>query len=94
MQGPNGCGACTGHDCIVDRKGIRFKVLCYRKKYSTLLNSVALELSDKKMKGVDFETLWFTDEGPEDVARTVAAYYGIREYQGKRTRGLYYRVVE
>ena len=94
MQGPNGCGNCTGHDCIVDRKGISFKVLCYRKKYSTLLNSVALELSDKKMKGVDFETLWFTDEGPEDVARTVAAYYGIREYQGKRTRGLYYRVVE
>ncbi|MBR2671778.1 MAG: U32 family peptidase [Oscillospiraceae bacterium] len=94
MQGEKGCGNCSGHEYLVDRMGISFKVLCYKRKYSTLLNSVPLELSDKKMKGVDFETLWFTDESPEDVAKTVAAYYGIRQYQGKRTRGLYYREVE
>ena len=93
VQGERGCGACTGRSELVDRMGVKFPTLCDRKRYTTLLNSVPLNLSDEPIRGVDFITLYFTLETREEceqIARDFAAHSAPK---GERTRGLYYRTL-
>ena len=64
-----------------------------RKRYTTLLNSVPLNLSDEPIRDVDFITLYFTLETREEceqIARDFAAHSAPKD---ERTRGLYYRTL-
>ena len=87
------CRKCTGR--LVDRKGAEFPVLCRKNQgYFEVLNSEILWLADKLDDfNVDFITLAFTDETPKQAAQTVEAYKKGLGFDGKMTRGLYYRGV-
>lgn len=61
-RGQKGCFGCDGQRSLTDRRGIDFPLLCSGRRYSTLLNSRPLVLSDKSISGIDFMTLYFTAE--------------------------------
>ena len=88
---PGGCGPCDGRPHLVDRTHRRFPVLCQGKQYSVLLNSVPLVLSDKTIRGMDFMTLYFTIESPEQCDAVLHAYQTHAVPQQPRTGGLYFR---
>ncbi len=89
-----GCQSCTGR--LVDRTGAEFKIACHKSLgYYELLNSHTLKLSDKQGDfNLDFMTLYFTDESPEQVAAVLDSYRCGEKPTGEFTRGLYYRGVE
>ena len=91
---PNGCQRCDGNPHLTDRTRRRFPVLCQRKQYSVLLNSVPLMLSDKTIRGVDFLTLYFTIETPEQCDAVLHAYQTHAVPQQPRTGGLYFRTLK
>ena len=93
VQGERGCGACSGRSELTDRMGVKFPTLCSRRRYTTLLNSVPLNLSDERICDVDFITLYFTVE-PADACRRAAQDFAAHAAPaGERTRGLYYRTL-
>ena len=94
MQGPNGCGDCDGRRRLRDRKGVEFTVLCAERRCATLLNSVPLYLSDKRIGGVDFHTFWFTTETAEEARAVLAAYRSRVAPPAAHTNGLYFREIE
>ncbi len=61
-QSVDGCGKCKGVSSLTDRKGERFTLLCRDKRYTELLNCVAVYVGDKERRGVDFSLLYFTTE--------------------------------
>ncbi|MBQ2792227.1 MAG: U32 family peptidase [Oscillospiraceae bacterium] len=96
-----GCRGCRGFRVMKDRRGNPFVVDCSRrhdggaKGGAQVYNFLPLYLADRlrETRGLDFLTLYFTDETPDEAARI------LQEYQtgGKReniTRGLYYRRVK
>ena len=96
-----GCRGCRGFRVMKDRRGNPFVVDCSRRHDAgtvggaQVYNFLPLYLADRlpETRGLDFLTLYFTDESPEDACRI------LQEYQsgGKReniTRGLYYRRVK
>lgn len=93
-QGPKGCGTCDGHPQLVDRKQVTFPLLCHRRQYTTLLNSVPLYLADQDVHGVDFVTLYFTLEDASTCQSTFEAYRLHLPFDGARTRGLYFRALK
>ena len=87
----SGCGNCTGKTYLTDRKGIDFPVLCRNKNYSVLLNSVPMYIGDKILPPLDFVTLYFTIETPEQCREIYEAFLKKETIKGKKTNGLYYR---
>ncbi len=91
VRGRNGCGGCDGRRELTDRRGVKFPVLCRDRRFGTLLNSVPLHIAEKPLPPLDFLTLWFTVETPEE-ARQVRREYEERVRSEKpRTGGLYFR---
>lgn len=90
-----GCAKCGGMSVISDRKGINFTLMCDRRQYTELLNSEPLILSDKQMDlgGADFMTFYFTKEDKKTRERIFSVYENGEKFEGKYTRGLYYRGV-
>ncbi len=58
----NDCAHCDGRAVLTDRLGIEFPMICTEKQYQTLYNSRSLWAADKGEFGIDFMTLYFTDE--------------------------------
>ncbi len=91
MQGKKGCGSCDGRRQLTDRQGEKLTVLCHRKQYSSLLNPVPLYVSDRDLRGLDFQLAYFTTEDAR-TCRSVAARMAAGEpFESKRTLGPYYR---
>ena len=86
-----GCAECRGRGELTDRKGVRFPVECGEKKYSTLLNSVPLDISGRDAGGADYLVLWFTRESADECAAAAEAFAGGNSAGGEHTGGLYYR---
>ncbi len=93
VQGERGCGACSGRSELTDRMGKKFPTLCDRKRYTTLLNAVPLNLSDEQFPEVDFVTLYFTIETAAECRRITQDFAAHSAPEGDRTRGLYYRTL-
>lgn len=89
-----GCKNCTGE--LIDRTGAKFPVLCHKNLgYYELLNSQTMKLSHRLDDfGLDFVTLYFTTESPEDTARVLLSYINEESPKGDYTKGLYYRGIE
>ena len=90
-RGQKGCFGCNGQRMLTDRKGIDFPLLCSGGRYSTLLNSRPLVLSDKSIPGIDFMTLYFTFESAEKCREIFDAYKKSAILPGEKTGGLYFR---
>lgn len=86
--GGEGCG-----ECIKDRQGNDIAVMCGGNSVE-LLNPDTLILSDKPdvLRKFDFVVLKFTTE--TDVGAVLRMYQGSEKYEGKLTRGLYFRGAE
>ncbi|MCL2433097.1 MAG: U32 family peptidase, partial [Clostridia bacterium] len=84
-----GCGDCMGHGQIQDRRHTAFPILCHHKRYASLLNSVPLYMADKPPEGIDFITLYFTVETPEQCRTVVERFLRKEPCPTPFTRGLY-----
>ena len=86
------CRECVGGGFITDRMGIKFPVRC-RMGYSEMLNCVPIWLADKLelTHGLDFITLYFTDESAERARYVIDAYLNGCASDTKYTGGLYLR---
>lgn len=93
-QGKDGCGACDGRPHLTDRMGIRFPLLCHRRAYATLLNSVPLSLAGETARGVDFITLRYTIETAAECRRVAECFMEGKPLDTPRTRGLYHRALQ
>lgn len=92
-RGKNGCGACDGRPHLTDRKGVDFPLLCHERRYTTLLNSVPLWTANKPLRGVDFVTLYFTNESAAQVRAVTQAHIAGENPSFAHTYGLYGRTV-
>lgn len=97
----SGCRGCRGFRVMRDRRQTPFVVDCQNRRDggktygAQLYNHLPLYLADrlKECRGLDFLTLYFTDESPQQAADILKEYL----HGGKRegiTRGLYYRRVK
>ncbi|MBE6899706.1 MAG: U32 family peptidase [Ruminococcaceae bacterium] len=86
-----GCKNCPGKGKIKDRMGKEFTYLCFEKKFGTLLNSVPLYIADKDFSGIDFMTLWFTAETPENCRKIYDMFVNKTPADFEKTNGLYFR---
>jgi len=86
-----GCGGCNGSPTLTDRKNVAFPILCENRRYSTLYNSVPLDISGRDMRGFDFLLLSFTTESREECARVTDAFVRGDKPEEPHTTGLYYK---
>lgn len=86
----NACGNCTGKGILKDRKGMEFLISCDNREYTTLYNSVPLYLGDKPCH-VDYWTLQFTTESPEECAEIARGFMKGEKPKFNRTCGLFER---
>lgn len=91
LQGRNGCEGCSGKGSLTDRMGEKFKVLCEKKQYSVLYNTVPLYLGDKAVRGLSFSLLKFTDESPAQAEKIIHAFTVKGSLDGRKTAGLFER---
>lgn len=71
-----GCGSCNGRPMLTDRKDAAFPIVCQKRRYSTLYNSVPLYIADKPLPPLDFYGVYLTVETKEealDLIRSVKA---------------------
>lgn len=87
----SGCGKCSGSTVLTDRKGIDFPVLCYKKSFSVLHNSVPMYIGDKNLSMLDFATLYFTVENAEECRCIYEAFTLRKNIPGSKTNGLFSR---
>lgn len=88
------CTTCNGHPVLADRRGVTFPLLCHRKAYTTLLNSIPLYIADKQIDGVDHLILYFTDEQSATCGRIIQMFLENATPDFERTNGLYYRSLQ
>ena len=88
-----GCNACNGSGSITDRYGNLFPIECWRKKTSSLLNSVPLYIGDKSIPKSDITIYWFTNEEQKDIKHVLDCSQNNSKPDFNRTTGLYYREV-
>ena len=91
QKSDKGCGDCTGFTYLTDRKGIDFPLICHKKEYSVLHNSVPVYLGNKQILNIDFKLLYFTQESKSDCEEI---YRNVKEHKdipGKKTNGLFTR---
>ncbi|NMP37381.1 MAG: U32 family peptidase [Clostridiales bacterium] len=91
VQKSAACASCSGTEALTDRRGTDFTVLCSDKKYSSLLNSVPLCVSDKDLTGLDFVTLYFTTESAQRCKYIADCFASCVVPDFERTNGLYFR---
>ena len=91
LKKPSGCKNCPGKGKIKDRMGKEFTYLCFEKKFGTLLNSVPLYVADKDFSGIDFMTLYFTTESPENCEKIYDMFKNKVPADFEKTNGLYFR---
>ncbi len=91
LKKTSGCKNCPGKGKIKDRMGKEFTYLCFEKKFGTLLNSVPLYVADKDFSGIDFMTLWFTTENPENCKKIYEMFSEKTPADFDKTNGLYFR---
>ncbi|MBR5311126.1 MAG: U32 family peptidase [Oscillospiraceae bacterium] len=87
----SGCKNCPGKGKIKDRMGKEFTYSCFEKKFGTLLNSVPLYVADKDFSGIDFMTLWFTEEPPAQCEKIYNMFKEKSPADFDKTNGLYFR---
>lgn len=89
-----GCKKCS-HE-LIDRTGARFPILCHKNLgYYELLNSQTMKLPNRLDDfNLDFVTLYFTQESPEEAQRVLLSYAQRETPKGEYTKGLYYRGIE
>ena len=87
-----GCEKCK--KIIFDRTGRANKIVCHG-NYTEILNAQALYLADRleDLKNISFITLYFTDEGPDEIKKIIDEYRFGYSSKNNITRGLYYRGV-
>lgn len=85
------CNKCKGF--LTDRTGRKFQIKCEKNwGYTEVLNCDTLWLGDKVRElDADFVTLKFSKESPQEVANILQKFLNGDSYNGKFTRGLYYR---
>ncbi len=91
VQAAVGCVACGGNGELVDRKQVTFPVECGKKHFSTLLNSVDLDIAGKDIIGLDYQLLYFTREKTEDIIAITKRFQLGQKPDAPHTNGLYYR---
>lgn len=96
---PRGCLNCQEPPLLRDRKDASFPVQCTRTsgyRYTEILNSVPLSLSDRKREihGQDFVVLRFTVESSVEIKWVIQGFLAGEKPQEHYTRGLYYRGLE
>ena len=86
------CKDCDKNNKITDRLGTEFPVRC-RMGYSELLNSVPVWVLDKgeKLKGLDFQILYFTTEDKNRVSEVISSARNSLSPDCKYTRGMFFR---
>ena len=84
-----GCEKCK--KIIFDRTGRANKIVCHG-NYTEILNAQALYLADRleDLKNISFITLYFTDEGPDEIKKIIDEYRFGYSSKDNITRGLYY----
>ena len=87
-----GCEKCK--KIIFDRTGRANKIVCHG-NYTEILNAQALYLADRleDLKNISFITLYFTDEGPDEIKKIIDECRFGYSSKDNITRGLYYRGV-
>lgn len=93
-RGFHGCGNCSGHPVVTDRMGRTFPLVCHDRRYTTMLNSVPLYVAEKPLPPLDFYTVAFTTESPEQCKEL---WNRIRMHLppgGEHTTGIYYRTLQ
>ncbi len=90
LRGESGCGSCKGGGVIIDRLNNSFELVCEKRRYSTLLNSVPLCISDKEIKA-DFIILYFNNENEAEIKNIAQLFKNKCAPDFKRTNGLYFR---
>ncbi len=93
---PQGCLNCQEPPLLRDRKDACFPVQCTRApgyRYTEILNSVPLSLSDRKREihNQDFVVLRFSVENPVETQQAIQQFIHGEKPQKNYTRGLYYR---
>ena len=89
-----GCRGCDGRPHLTDKTGANFTILCHKRRFQTVLNSVPLHLGGKSQAKSDFRLLSFTVEAPEECRRIYGEILSDEAAKGPRTGGLYYRVLQ
>lgn len=87
----SGCENCNGKSYLTDRKSIQFPLLCHNKEFTTLHNSVPLYIGDRKLKALDFATLYFTVESKEECGRIFKIALRNGTINGQKTKGIFGR---
>lgn len=89
------CAECGGKKYLVDRKNIRFRILCTPGRYTEILNSAPLYLADRltEFKKFSYGVLYFTSESREECTAIIDQYRFGASPNENFTRGLYYRNV-
>lgn len=89
-----GCAECMKHGTLTDRKGYKFPVKCSPYPCVEILNPIPIYLGDRTNEiKTDFIHFYFTDESKNEVEKIINMFDTGAEYNGKYTRGLYYRGV-
>ncbi len=70
---------------------VDFPVECTDRKFSSLLNCVPLNISERDLSAFDFSLLWFTREDKQGVKKVLDDFRLGRKTDKARTSGLYYR---
>ncbi|HHU85090.1 MAG TPA: U32 family peptidase [Clostridiales bacterium] len=86
-----GCDGCTGTTEITDRMGINFPLICRNKKYSILLNSLPLDVTDRDIQNIDFRVLYFTIESKSECRNIYLNAKNCVKNDIKSTNGLLFR---
>lgn len=87
----SGCGKCGEKGELTDRTGAIFPVECGEKRFSTMLNSIELDIADKEISGIDYNLLYFTRESAVDAKRVVTRFVHGEKADKPHTGGLYFR---
>ncbi|MBQ2818921.1 MAG: U32 family peptidase [Clostridia bacterium] len=87
----SGCEKCGEKGALTDRTGTVFPVECGEKRYSTLLNSIELDIADKEISGIDYNLLYFTRESAVDAKRVIERFVKAEKADKPHTGGLYFR---
>ena len=88
------CSKCDGHPHLTDKTGADFDILCHKRRFQTILNSVPLHIGGKSQAKCDYKLLWFTTETQEERERIFGEIRDNRESKYPRTGGLYYRELQ
>ncbi len=91
LQKKEGCKGCTGIGKMTDRMNVEFTLLCNKKRYTTMLNSLPLYSGDRDTGG-DFNLLYFNLETPERVSEIYNNFGSAPWFE--RTNGLYLKTLK